>query len=104
MRNSSLHVGYLVTGLVFVGIATSWALVDSGTIPTDSLRFVLPLVLVIAGGIGLVAMAARGLTRGHASTEPTDPTTTYSTDTTDTPETADTARLDLDPTNTGDQP
>jgi hypothetical protein len=103
MRNSSLHVGYLVTGLVFMGIATSWALVDSGTIPTDSLRFVLPLVLVVAGSIGLVAMAARGLTRGHTSTEPTDPTTPYTPDT-DTPETTDTARLDLDPTNTGDQP
>ena len=59
-----LHVGYLVTGLVFLGISGSWALRSAGLVDTRQLGWLLPLMLVVAGGVGLVASAARGMRGG----------------------------------------
>lgn len=58
-----LNVSYLVVGLVFLGIAGSWALRESGVIDLGGMRWLLPLTLVAAGAIGLVAFAAKGLSR-----------------------------------------
>ena len=60
-----VNVGYLVVGLVFLGIAGVWALVQTGTVDSHQLGWLLPLTLVAAGAIGLVAIAARGLTRNR---------------------------------------
>jgi hypothetical protein len=59
MKTHPLNVSYLVVGLAFLGIAGSWALHESGVI--DSVDWLLPLTLVIAGGVGLVAFLAKGL-------------------------------------------
>ena len=61
-RTHPLSVGYLVCGLVFLGIAASWALRQAGVIESDSQPWVLPLVLVVAGAAGLLALLAKGMT------------------------------------------
>jgi F0F1-type ATP synthase membrane subunit c/vacuolar-type H+-ATPase subunit K len=77
-RNRPVKVGYLVTGLVFVGLACSWALHASGTVDGITVGWLLPGILVGAGVIGLLAMFASGVHRGRpgpATAEPlgTDP-------------------------------
>jgi hypothetical protein len=67
-----VNVGYLVVGLVFLGIAGVWALVQSGAVDSHQLGWLLPLTLVAAGAIGLVAIAARGLTRNRGGAVPVD--------------------------------
>lgn len=61
MKTHPLNVSYLVVGLAFLGIAASWALREAGVI--DSVDWLLPLTLVVAGGIGLVAFLAKSLRR-----------------------------------------
>ncbi len=61
MKTHPLNVSYLVLGLVFLGIAGSWALHAWDVIDAAQTRWLLPLTLVVAGAIGLVAFAARGL-------------------------------------------
>ncbi len=63
MKTHPLNVSYLVVGLVFLGISGSWALRVSNVVDTASFRWMLPLTLVVAGVIGLVAFAAKGLSR-----------------------------------------
>jgi hypothetical protein len=67
-----LNVGYLVVGLVFLGIAGAWALRTSGVVDTAQVQWLIPAVLVGAGVIGLVAFGAKGLNRrgGTAYDEP----------------------------------
>lgn len=94
MKTHPLNVSYLVVGLAFLGIAGSWALRESGVI--DSVDWLLPLTLVVAGGIGLVAFVAKNLRRTDAPATDTsyheqlgyedelrydDPTTLIETDT-----------------------
>jgi hypothetical protein len=62
MKTHPLSIGYLVVGLGFLGLAGSWALRATDVIDASDAEWLLPLVLVIAGGIGLVAYAVRGLT------------------------------------------
>ena len=54
-----------MVGLVFLGIAGSWALRESGAIDVGEVQWLLPLTLVMAGVIGLVAFAAKGLSRNR---------------------------------------
>jgi hypothetical protein len=63
--NRPVNVSYLVVGLIFLGISGSWALQASGTVDTAQVQWLLPLVLVGAGIVGLVAFAAKGLSRGR---------------------------------------
>lgn len=71
MKTHPLNVSYLVVGLAFLGIAGSWALHEAGVIGASEVEWLLPLSLVIAGGIGLIAFMARSF-RGSRS----GPTTT----------------------------
>jgi hypothetical protein len=64
-----LNVGYLVVGLVCLGIAGLWALHAADVVDTAQVGWLLPLTLVVAGVIGLVALAARGLTRRSGTDE-----------------------------------
>ena len=70
MRTHPVNVTHLVVGLVFLGIAGSWALRESGTIDRDGFQWLLPLILVVAGAAGLVASVAKGLSKG--SSEPSE--------------------------------
>ena len=63
MKTHPLNVAYLVVGLVYLGIAGSWALHAGGVIDNSQTGWVLPLVLVLAGVIGLVAFAAGAASR-----------------------------------------
>jgi hypothetical protein len=66
MKRVSTHplsVGYLVVGLVYLGIAGSWALRTAGVVDAGVARWLLPLTLVVAGAVGLVAFGARGARR-----------------------------------------
>ena len=75
MRTHPLNVTNLVVGLVFLGLAGSWALQEAGAVDFDQLRWLLPLTLVVAGVVGLVAFAGRGLRTRR--TKPADPADDY---------------------------
>ncbi len=62
MRTHPLNVSYLVVGLVFLGLSGSWALRESGVVDLGDAEWLLPATLVVAGVIGLVAFAAKGVT------------------------------------------
>jgi hypothetical protein len=68
MRSSITHplnVSYLVVGLVFLGISGSWALRTAGVIDTRDVGWLLPLVLVVAGAVGLAGFAGKGISRNR---------------------------------------
>lgn len=67
-----LHTGYLVAGLVFLGVAGTWALRAAEVIDADASRWILPLVLVAAGVAGLLASFTKGRRSGSddATAEP----------------------------------
>ena len=98
-KTHPLNVSYLVVGLVFLGVAGSWALRSSGVVDTGDTRWLVPTVLLVAGTVGLVAFAAKGISRGRqerraGSDEPDDePWSPYATDTIEP-----TTGLDTDPT------
>jgi hypothetical protein len=54
-----LSTAHLVAGLVFLGIALSWALREWGVIDTDGGPWVLPVILVAAGAAGLLASVGK---------------------------------------------
>ncbi len=72
-KTHPLNVGYLVVGLVFLGIAGSWALHTSGAVDTPDARWLVPAVLLFAGTVGLVAFAAKGISRGRQERRTVDP-------------------------------
>ena len=79
MKTHPLNVSYLVVGLAFLGIAASWALHQADVIGSAEVEWLLPLSLVIAGGIGLVAFMARSF-RSSRATTPTTPTSYVDTE------------------------
>jgi hypothetical protein len=54
------HVGHLVMGLAFLGIVAIWATIQSGTVATGNVRWLLPLPFVFAGAAGLLAAVFSG--------------------------------------------
>ncbi len=54
-----VSVPHLVMGLVFLGIAGSWALHAAGVIESVEVQWLLPAILVLAGAAGLVASLTR---------------------------------------------
>jgi hypothetical protein len=67
MKTHPLNVSYLVVGLVFLGVSGSWALRASGAVDSTDTRWMVPSVLLLAGVVGLVAVAAKGLSRGRSA-------------------------------------
>jgi len=63
MKTHPLNVSYLVIGLVFLGISGSWVLLEAGVIGAADIGWLVPVSLVVAGGVGLVAAVAKSLTR-----------------------------------------
>jgi hypothetical protein len=59
----TVRVGYLVMGLIFLGIAGIWALNASGTVDWGDSKYAFPAVLVGAGVLGLAATLAANATR-----------------------------------------
>ena len=60
MKTHPLNVAHLVLGLIFLGFSGSWALRQAGVVDLAEVRWLLPLTLVVAGVVGLIALAARG--------------------------------------------
>jgi hypothetical protein len=75
--NRTMNIGYLVTGLVFIGLAASWGLHANGVIKDDGFQWFLPAMLLGAGLIGLFASLGKGLVGRKKQPQPT-----YSDDTT----------------------
>lgn len=69
LRTNPVNVSYLVVGLVFLGLAGSWALREAGVVDLAEVRWLLPLTLVLAGVIGMVAAAVKGLSRRDETAE-----------------------------------
>jgi hypothetical protein len=65
LKTHPLNVSYLVVGLIFLGVAGFWALRTLGVVDSEDARWLGPLLLVAAGGIGLVGFATKNLGRGH---------------------------------------
>jgi hypothetical protein len=63
LKTHPLNVSYLVVGLIFLGIAGFWALRTLGVVDGEDVRWLGPLLLVGAGGIGLAGFATRNLRR-----------------------------------------
>lgn len=76
-----LNVSYLVVGLIFLGISGSWALRSTGLVDARHFDWVLPLMLVVVGAVGLFASTASGMRRRRAGDD--DPADTGSPDVSD---------------------
>lgn len=50
-----VNVNHLVFGLVLSGLLVVWGLATAEIMPTDDLRWLLPVPWLVAGGAGLVA-------------------------------------------------
>jgi hypothetical protein len=72
MRTHAVNVTHLVLGLVFLGIAGTWALSAGGVVDLEA-RWLLPMVLVLAGAAGLVAAMARTARRRPGPSEADPP-------------------------------
>ena len=64
-NDTRVKVGHLVTGLVFLGLAGSWALHQAGVIGDVGVGWLMPAILVAAGVIGLLVMFAGSLRRNR---------------------------------------
>ncbi len=71
MRRHDTDVTSLVFGLIFIGVAGAWALVQTALISLPDLSVAGPAVLIVAGVVGLVATVATSA-RGRRATETPD--------------------------------
>lgn len=69
-NDTRVKVGHLVTGLVFLGLAGSWALHQAGVIGDAGAGWLVPLILVTAGVIGLLAMLVGSVRRNRPRVQP----------------------------------
>lgn len=60
MRRHDLDVTSLVFGLIFLGVAATWALVQTELVTLPDLSLLGPAVLIVAGVVGLAATLAKG--------------------------------------------
>jgi hypothetical protein len=58
-RRHPVQTGPLVIGLVFLGIVAVWAAFEADLVSRDDAAWIIPLVLVAAGGLGIVLAALR---------------------------------------------
>jgi hypothetical protein len=59
-RVHPVHVAHLVMGLAFLGLVGVWAAVQYDVVPTQDVRWLLPLPWVFAGVAGLLAVTLSG--------------------------------------------
>src|SRR4051812_22440999 len=69
-----VNIGYLVVGLVFLGLAASWLLHETGVIEPDGFQWLLPAILLGAGLVGLFASLGKGVARRRSRPEFEAPT------------------------------
>jgi hypothetical protein len=88
-NDTRVKVGHLVTGLVFLGLAGSWALHQAGVIGDAGAGWLVPVILVTAGVIGLLAMFAGSVRRNRPRVQPGESEQLEQRDEQDTRETTD---------------
>jgi hypothetical protein len=49
----------LIVGVIFLGAAAQWVLYLTGTTPASDIRYLVPVVLVVAGVAGLATAISR---------------------------------------------
>jgi len=54
-ERAPIKVAHLVFGCFFLGVATLWALTESGNLTWQGTSYLVPLTLLLAGAIGLTA-------------------------------------------------
>jgi hypothetical protein len=67
--NRQLNIGYLVVGLIFLGLSATWLLDDTGVINPEGYEWLLPAILLGAGLVGLFASLGKGLLNRSSTTE-----------------------------------
>lgn len=60
----AVNVGHLVMGLAFLCFVGGWALIQGDVVTGDQIRWLLPVPWLVAGAVGLVAIAISS-TRKH---------------------------------------
>jgi len=88
-NDTRVKVGHLVTGLVFLGLAGSWALHQAGVIGDAGAGWLVPLILVTAGVIGLLAMLVGSVRRNRPRVRPAESQPLEQLDDPETHETTD---------------
>jgi len=68
-NDTRVKVGHLVSGLVFLGLAGTWALHQAGVIGDVWVGWLMPAILVAAGAIGLLVMFVGPLRRNRRPSE-----------------------------------
>ena len=53
-QRHSLEIGPLVFGLVFLGVVAAWGLFELGVVTAADTAWILPIVLIGAGALGVV--------------------------------------------------
>jgi hypothetical protein len=69
-ENRPVSIGYLVIGLIFIGLSGAWLLDETGVIEPQGFQWVIPTVLLGAGLIGLFASLGKGMARRRPVTQP----------------------------------
>ncbi|HET7327246.1 MAG TPA: hypothetical protein VFJ14_08155 [Nocardioidaceae bacterium] len=59
MHTHPINISSLVVGLVFLGLAGSWALREAGLVDAKATGWILPLLLVTAGAVGVAAAVVK---------------------------------------------
>jgi hypothetical protein len=72
MKTHPLQVGYLVFGLIFLGLSASWGLDQLGVVSNPDPGLIVPITLVVAGAIGLLAYGKRFLQDSRTDNDVTD--------------------------------
>ena len=61
-QESRPRIAYLVTGLLFLGLAVLWLLLVTGVVAGNGLAVLAPALLILVGVVGLAASLARSRT------------------------------------------
>ena len=72
MRRHDTDVTSLVFGLIFIGVAAAWALVQSDLLSLPDLSVAGPAVLIVAGVVGLVATLSTSARKRRVGETPSD--------------------------------
>jgi hypothetical protein len=58
-----VNIGHLVMGLAFLCFVGAWGLVQADVVTGDQIRWLLPIPWLVAGAVGLGAIAISGARR-----------------------------------------
>jgi len=58
-----VNIGHLVMGLAFLCFVGGWGLVQADVVTGDEIRWLLPIPWLVAGAVGLVAVAVTSARR-----------------------------------------